>query len=90
MVENDTATEESNQESRETESERVAAPLPTSGPELSSGPSARRRSLASEFLEYLLENKKWWMIPIILVIVILGLLLIASGSAVAPFIYALI
>jgi Tfp pilus assembly protein PilE len=36
------------------------------------------------------ERKKYWLIPVMLVMVILGVLLvIAQGSAVAPFIYTL-
>jgi hypothetical protein len=35
------------------------------------------------------HNKKWWLLPIILVLVILGALLLASGTAAAPFIYTL-
>ncbi len=36
-----------------------------------------------------MENKKWWMIPIITVLLLIGVLLIAGGSGVAPFIYTL-
>jgi hypothetical protein len=36
------------------------------------------------------EHKKWWLIPIILVCLIVGtLLILAQGSALAPFIYAI-
>jgi hypothetical protein len=36
------------------------------------------------------ERKKYWLIPVMLVLVILGVLIvIAQGSAVAPFIYTL-
>lgn len=41
-----------------------------------------------EFMVFLKENKKFWLIPIILVLLLLGLLLFASPAA-APFIYAL-
>ncbi|MDA0813346.1 MAG: DUF5989 family protein [Verrucomicrobia bacterium] len=43
----------------------------------------------AEFWEFLLQNKKFWMIPIIVVLLALGGLLIAGGSGFAPFIYAL-
>jgi len=43
-----------------------------------------------EFWEFLRERKKFWLIPIIVVTVLLGgVLLLAKGSAVAPFIYTL-
>lgn len=39
---------------------------------------------------FMKERKKFWMLPIILVLVLLGgLLVLAQGSAVAPFIYTL-
>jgi hypothetical protein len=45
-------------------------------------------NIIMEFLDFLKENKKFWLIPIILVLLLLGLLLFASPAA-APFIYAL-
>jgi len=47
-------------------------------------------SILSEFFEFLMERKKWWLIPIIAFTVLLGALMFFSqGSAVAPFIYTL-
>ena len=51
--------------------------------------AAKRQSFVSEFAHFLMENKKWWMIPIITVLLLIGVLLIAGGSGVAPFIYTL-
>lgn len=48
-----------------------------------------RESFVSEFAHFLIENKKWWMLPILAVLGLLGVLLIAGGSGVAPFIYTL-
>jgi len=45
-------------------------------------------SFVSEFWEFLLHNKKWWLAPIVLVLLLLSLLVIAS-PATAPFIYTL-
>ncbi len=43
-----------------------------------------------EFIEFLKVRKKYWLLPIILVLVVFGSLIILSqGSAVAPFIYAI-
>ena len=43
-----------------------------------------------EFWTFLREQKKYWIAPIVLVLVLFGILLIfAQGSAVAPFIYTL-
>ncbi|MHC4432210.1 MAG: DUF5989 family protein [Planctomycetota bacterium] len=47
-------------------------------------------SIFVEFLLFLKHRKKWWLIPIVIVLVLLGVLLVLSeGSALAPFIYTL-
>jgi hypothetical protein len=47
-------------------------------------------SFLRELWAYMRTRKKYWLIPILLVMVILGgLLVLAQGSAVAPFIYTL-
>ncbi len=44
----------------------------------------------SEFWEFMKYNKKFWLAPIIIVLVLVGaLLVLAKGSAIAPFIYTL-
>ena len=41
-----------------------------------------------EFLSFLAIRKKYWLLPIILVLVIIGgLIVLTQGSAVAPFLY---
>lgn len=42
-----------------------------------------------EFWDFLRYNKKWWLTPIILVLLLVGLLAVMGGSAAAPFIYTL-
>tara|TARA_Y100000590_G_scaffold73626_1_gene81108 strand:- start:1240 stop:1389 length:150 start_codon:yes stop_codon:yes gene_type:complete len=43
-----------------------------------------------EFWEFLKERKKYWLIPIIIVLVLFGgLIVLTQGSAIAPFIYTL-
>ncbi|WP_232225853.1 DUF5989 family protein [Leptospira terpstrae] len=47
-------------------------------------------SLIKEFFEFLLERKKFWLLPIIFLLVLLSVLLvITQGSAISPFIYTL-
>jgi hypothetical protein len=47
-------------------------------------------SLLGEFLDFLKHNKKWWLLPILSVLLLLGLLIwVSVNSAVAPFIYTL-
>jgi len=45
-------------------------------------------TLAREFFAYMGARKKWWLLPVLLVLLMFGgLLVLAQGSAVAPFIY---
>jgi hypothetical protein len=47
-------------------------------------------SILGELWEFLRVRKKWWLTPIVIMLVMLGLLIVLTeGSAVAPFIYAL-
>ena len=47
-------------------------------------------SILKEFWNFLKIRKKWWLAPIVFFLLILGLLLVvAKGSALAPFIYSL-
>ncbi len=44
----------------------------------------------TQFWEFLRVRKKWWLGPIVAVLLLLGVLLVMTqGSAVAPFIYTL-
>jgi len=46
--------------------------------------------LANELWGFMRERKKWWLAPVILVMVIVGTLLVfAQGSALAPFIFTI-
>jgi len=47
-------------------------------------------SIVSEFWDFLKTRKKWWLGPIVLIMLLMGLLIVLTeGSAVAPFIYTL-
>ncbi|MDE0909718.1 MAG: DUF5989 family protein [bacterium] len=48
-----------------------------------------RTGLVTEFFDFLKDNKKWWLAPIIVSILGLGLLVMLGGTAAAPFIYTL-
>jgi hypothetical protein len=50
---------------------------------------AQSESLVSEFWAFLAQNKKWWLLPIMIVMLLLGTLILLSGTAAAPFIYTL-
>ena len=43
-----------------------------------------------EFWEFLIVRKKYWLLPIIIVLLVFGgLIILTQGSAVAPFIYTI-
>jgi len=46
--------------------------------------------ILTEYVSFLKENKKWWLLPIVSVLILFGLLIVLTkGSALAPFIYTL-
>lgn len=46
--------------------------------------------LVNELWAFMKERKKWWLLPVIIVMLMVGSLLIfAQGSALAPFIYTI-
>ena len=42
-----------------------------------------------EFVDFLRYSKKWWLTPILLVLLLVGTLIVLGGTAAAPFIYTL-
>ena len=47
-------------------------------------------STFKEFLQFLLARKKWWLIPVAVCLVLVGvLILLSQNAAVAPFIYTI-
>ena len=49
-----------------------------------------RQSLIKEFFLFIRHEKKWWLIPLVAVLLIVGALVLFAGSSpVAPFLYPL-
>ncbi|NJL07313.1 MAG: hypothetical protein HC829_03550 [Bacteroidales bacterium] len=47
-------------------------------------------SFLRELLDFMVARRKYWLIPIVLVLVVFGgLIVLTKGSAVAPFIYTI-
>ncbi len=47
-------------------------------------------TLVRELFAYMGARNKWWLLPILIIVLVFGgLLILAQGSAVAPFIYTL-
>jgi hypothetical protein len=51
--------------------------------------TAAQPSLMRELLEFVVTNRKWWMIPFLAVLGLVSLLVLAAGSGAAPFIYTI-
>ncbi len=45
--------------------------------------------IVGEFVDFLRHNKKWWLTPVIVALLLVGVLVLLSGTAAAPFIYTL-
>jgi hypothetical protein len=50
---------------------------------------AKRASFAGDLFYLLKNNKKWWMLPLIGLLLIFGVLMFLAATGVAPYIYTL-
>ena len=48
-----------------------------------------RISIVGEFWEFLKYNKKWWLLPILVVLLLMGLIVVLSVTGLGPLIYSL-
>jgi hypothetical protein len=51
--------------------------------------TAPGRGAIRDLLAFMGENKKWWLLPIVIVLVLIGALLLLAGTGAAPFLYPL-
>ncbi len=65
------------------------SPKPSQKKEFLDQAEQKRSNILTEFLAFLRHNKKWWMLPILIILLIMGLLILLSGTALAPFLYPL-
>lgn len=47
-------------------------------------------SLLVDFVDFLKTSKKWWLIPLLIALAVIGLLATVGGSAIGPFMYPMI
>ena len=59
---------------------------PSAFEQASAGP---QRGIVGEFAGFLKHNKKYWLIPLLVILLLMGALIILGGTAAAPFIYTL-
>ena len=52
--------------------------------------AAQRFGIAGELVSFFLRNKRWWLLPLVCVVLVSAVaLILAQSSALAPFIYTL-
>jgi hypothetical protein len=52
--------------------------------------TASRFGVVGELLSFFLSHKRWWLVPMLIALVLIGVLIaLAQSSAIAPFIYTL-
>lgn len=49
----------------------------------------KQHGIVGEFIYFLKHNKKFWLVPILLVLLGMSVLVILGGTAAAPFIYTM-
>ena len=64
-------------------------PQKNAAQEFSSEAEAAQPGLVREFVDFLRYNKKWWLTPILLVLLLVDTLIVLGSTAAAPFIYTL-
>jgi hypothetical protein len=50
---------------------------------------SRSGGIVGELWGFMAHNKKWWLTPIVLMLLLLGVLIVVGGTGAAPFIYTL-
>jgi fluoride ion exporter CrcB/FEX len=55
--------------------------------EFEAASSRKQASLWVELFQLLRHNKKYWMLPLLVALLVMGLLIVFSGTAAAPFLY---
>jgi hypothetical protein len=58
-------------------------------PDFARQASQKQSGFLKEFWLFLRGNKKWWLTPIVVILLFLGVLVILGSTAAAPFIYTL-
>jgi hypothetical protein len=52
--------------------------------------AAGRVGIVGELLSFFWSNKRWWLVPLLVALFLIGtLIVLAQSSAIAPFIYTL-
>jgi hypothetical protein len=63
--------------------------FPPQGDQFAKQAEARSEGVLTEFWYFLRHNKKWWLTPIVALMLVIGVLVVLGGTGAAPFIYTL-
>ena len=69
--------------------QNLDSPSPDGKSEFEEAGEQKQLSLPQEFLLFIMDNKAWWMLPIVVVLGLMGLLVALGSTGAAPFIYTL-
>ena len=61
----------------------------TDGNEFAKATRESERGLLAEIVYLVRRQKKWWLVPFLIALLVLGLLVVLAGTGAAPFIYTL-
>jgi hypothetical protein len=67
----------------------MTAPAPERPTDFASEAETSSPGILRELVAFLRHSKKWWITPIIIALLLIGILVVLSGSVAAPFIYTL-
>lgn len=60
-----------------------------SAEEFAAQATQKEAGLLAELVAFVRDNKKWWLVPILVVLLVVGVLIVLAGTAAAPLIYPL-
>ena len=60
-----------------------------SSPSFERQAAERRESAIRQLWDFLGHSKKWWLTPIVIALLLIGVLVLLGGTAAAPFIYTI-
>jgi len=69
--------------------DRESRTQPGGSPSFEEAAEGRSKGVLAEFWAFLRANKKWWLLPLLAVLMLVGGLIVLSSTALAPFIYTL-
>lgn len=74
----------------ESKARQACPPAPIREPDYDREAEMNRTGIVGELWMFMRERKKWWLLPVIALLLFVGsLIVVAQGSALAPFIYTI-